>query len=471
MFSKMLLLVISALLGACLADAACSSADCSPNFEPQPNINLAMIGYNILKGNPYSSEATMDLGQYEREGIFQPTIKDGDRYVLHDGITVGPIQTCKVQKQQRIMTSVQQYRDFLTQSMSQGSEMATNLEYDVSVSVPVKGAELGISTTVPPLASAAFSGNEKYQKDEQFFSRKHGRLLMIYGVCTSYSFTISRSYPPLFRKNFLRALKTLQETTQLSDGEKNRAFRTFIDQFGTHYLRSGIMGARMAVTERLEKTERMTSSDEQASKCSRESKSLFFGLIKSRSEMCENEIKQQSSQLYNEYSRFEYFSYGSALDKDPETWAKQQITKPMPIKMTLDPIVNLFRKTFMENLKDEDDQPFNFDYTAVLQWFLPRYLRYCEDNKSELNVKSCKPMDVKVKKCGLNDDCQIDQVCRDDRTRPEGYECVNPGMIFNCSRLSYLDINSFLFLSRFNVKNGPLLFLEINTIFFLRNRI
>lgn len=72
---------------------------------------------------------------------------------------------------------------------------------------------------------------------------------------------------------------------------------------------------------------------------------------------------------------------GSKLD----SWSDEDI-KPIPIKMELTPIVNLFNPATL-------DEPHNISSSAILSWFLPLYLKYCKV------ILECTFMLCKVKKC------------------------------------------------------------------------
>ncbi len=422
------LVVLSLLLQSCSCfdyRGACSSPECDPSHEPVPNIFTAMTGYNILKGNPFAANSQTDPGFSGLEYIFIPTVKNGEnRYGLDDGLTVRTLSNCDLSLQSNVYSTAKDYQKKLQQSSSSGADLATNLESDVSLSVPVKGAEVGVETTVPPLATAAFSANNEFQKNEDFFTKKSGIVSVAEAKCTIYTVKVSQTLPPKFHPGFIKMLFDLQEATEGSNRDKRRAFRRLIDNFGTHYLKYAEMGARIAMTRRLTREEAMKSTSEDIADCTKSSASVLYGLVKSSMSKCEKTSESSNTQLFDEYRREYTTSYGSRPKGSLLDWANQDFDNPLPIRMTLDPIVNLFREVFMEGLTDDDDKP--LDYEGILKWLLPMYLNYCEDNKDSLHIASCDLNDIKKKGCGWNDDCEVDQECRNDKSQPEGYVCVNP---------------------------------------------
>ncbi len=431
--STMIVFLLLALSATCFADGDyskfCNRPECDPSHEPVPNIFTAMTGYNILKGNPLPQSKNMlkDPGFDNMAYIFLPTVKNGEnRYALDDGLTVRTIKSFMTSPESEIIKNTKDYQKSLKTVTSQGTDLATNLEYDVSVSVPVKGAEVGVETTVPPMAAAAFGSNNVFRKNERFFSEKTGILVNARAHGIIYTVKVSQTRPPKFHPGFIAMLKELQAANQGDDREKNEKVEKLIENFGTHYLRNADMGARIAITKRYDRNEAMKTTEEEMQECTKSSLNLFFGLVNTASSKCTKEIESKNTRWTREYSRQYITSFGSAPKTDLISWANQKFDAPIPVRMTLDPIVNLFRGVFMDNLKD-GKQSLKIEYKKILAWLLPKYLKYCEDHKSELKIATCDVTNLKTKGCGWNDDCQFDQKCKNDQSNSAGYVCTNPG--------------------------------------------
>eukprot|EP00794_Sanderia_malayensis_P015791 gene15791-17384_t len=407
-----------------VAVAECQSEDCSPNYEPMPNIHAAMHGYNILKGNPVSGDDNIDPGTFGLEYIFAPTKKnDQDRYLLHDGVIVQSTVNCDLKQQDEIISNSRQYQESMLKTSSVGNEIATNLEYDVCAKIPLKGAEVSVGTKVPPLVSAAFQANDQVKENEEFFSKRTGILASSSATCTSYTVKISQLKPPPFHSSFLEMITKLQDATESDDGAKDRAFDKLIKNFGTHYFKTVVMGSRITVTERLTRDETSKLNQGELEECSKKNLNLLFGLIKDSSSQCKKVFKSDSSQVLNEYRRRIITTYGSKPANSLVEWSNQNMNAPLPIKMQLDPILNLFRDSFMGSIKDNKDREIDID--AIIKWMGPKYLRYCDDNKDELGVQTCNVHDMKQKGCGINDDCGLDQECKTVKSEL-GYKCIDP---------------------------------------------
>ena len=75
-------------------------------------------------------------------------------------------------------------------------------------------------------------------------------------------------------------------------------------------------------------------------------------------------------------SRSKLVHFGTKPDKKKlECWKDSIDFNPIPIKAEFTPIVNLFSTA---NL----DEKHNISSTAILQWFLPLYLKYCKVRKN-----------------------------------------------------------------------------------------
>ena len=82
-------------------------------------------------------------------------------------------------------------------------------------------------------------------------------------------------------------------------------------------------------------------------------------------------------------------SYGSRPKKDMYEWANQEFDEPVPIKMTLSPILNLFDKPYMKDI--------GVDYKGILKFLAPRYWKYCDVNKGNLGIEKCRNSEQKVR--------------------------------------------------------------------------
>ena len=383
-----------------------------------------MTGYHIIKGNPFADDRLTDPGFHNMEYIFVPTVKNEEnRYALVDGLTVRTTKNFQVSIQSEVITTVKDYQQHLEQSIAVNTELALGLESDVTTGVDIPGATLEATTRIKPLLSAAFAANDGFKKNMQFFTSKSGIVSVAGAVCSSYTMKLSQTNPPKFHSGFVNMLFRLEAATD--DRTKNTEFNAFIEAFGTHYLKFVVMGSRIAITKRYTREEALRTSLEEMENCTSNSLGAALGLVETERKECSKPVESTTTRLYEEYDRQYITTYGSVPDTDLISWSQQDFDAPLPIRMTLDPIVNLFRDVFMSSVKNEEGN--SLKYKEILVWLLPKYMDYCKDNKDELGVGSCDMAHLEAKGCGWNDECDIDQKCKNDKSKPEGYICENQG--------------------------------------------
>ena len=424
-----ILLMIATL--SLVANSQSDGGDVS-NTSPYPNIMSAMTGYNILKGNPFSMNVLHDPG-FLASYIFDPYSQSsntnpnpppvpgiynsvGGRSSLHPGVTIRKIRQCDLSLTTDIITNMQEYQRQVTRETSAGLEFASNVEADVQASVN----GVGIDTTVPPLIESSFSASNSFRESEQFFANERGVVTINDATCTSYTALISAYNPPPFSESYLKALSILHRTTFKSDAEKDREFYRFIDNFGTHFLSHATMGARVAITRKYTDKEYAEAKDNAIKDCNMQKLSIFFGHKMSTSlDHCQSIDKSSSSKIKNTYEREYISSYGSKPAKDLVEWSKQDFQNPLPVKMTLKPILNLFGTSYMKQVKVKK---LKINSKAILNWIAPRYYNFCVKYKHLLGVTTCNA--EKTQGCGYNDNCdRRTEYCNNSNSDFKGFTC------------------------------------------------
>ena len=85
----------------------CNADDCSPNWLPFDNMNSALKGYDIMKGNPLSNGKDPGF----REQIFVPTVKNAQhRYELHSAFTYDNEVYCDSRMHTDVSSNSNDYR-------------------------------------------------------------------------------------------------------------------------------------------------------------------------------------------------------------------------------------------------------------------------------------------------------------------------------------------------------------------------
>lgn len=234
---------------------------------------------------------------------------------------------------------------------------------------------------------------------------------------------VSHFLTPGFHPAFIEVLRFLEK--QNTTIRQERAFKRFIRDYGTHYVSSAYMGAKLASTVFYTNYERLKYGRQRLYNCSAENAFKVFKLggsdddeedssddsdedeTDSNDPMNSMKMKRcpDIDNLDPERVLSTTFS-GKPEEGDLSKWPEQEI-KPIPIKFELTPIVNLFTK---ENL----DERLNVSSSEILDWFLPLYLKYCLIFDLQCTVE---------KGCGFNDDCGFNENCILDRNVKKGYVC------------------------------------------------
>ena len=366
---------------------SCNAEFCDPGWEPYPNIVSTVTGYNILKGNPYNLGTEQDPG-FETGYIFVPVVKDDDdRYALHSGITIRAISKCDLSMNTKVVSTVQGYQDISRKVVGKFEGWKTN--------PPVEVSAKGVSAELPPLIDAFAAGNDALKEHAAFFSERRGVLTINDATCAVYAMQISRRNPPPFQQPFKNAVTALSKAPT---EKRQEEFRKFIQEFGTHYVQKATVGARLSIVRRYSRERFRQATEDTIEKCNKHRLAYFY--VKEQSEdNCTSLENEGESMIFNSIQKEQIISYGSKPSDSLTDWANQEFESPVPIKMTLTPIIDLFDANFM----GIDDDLRDLDYPSVKGWMTDLYANYCEDMKSDLGIELCQPGDVQ--RCGYNDKC------------------------------------------------------------------
>lgn len=104
----------------------------------------------------------------------------------------------------------------------------------------------------------------------------------------------------------------------------------------------------MAITRRYSRDEFQKSTDSQIKKCNTDRLSISFGFTASQSKASCNQVSTSASNtMIGAFTREYVTSYGSTPMSNVYTWSQQTFDAPLPIKMSLSPILNLFTAAHM----------------------------------------------------------------------------------------------------------------------------
>jgi len=367
--------------------------DCDENWTAA---TAALVGYDLPTGNPFASEFIEDPGL--RKQIFNATMPDGDDgYRLETGINLREYDMCDEKFKTKLATSVAGYKKIaISTSMAE-------FGFDIGI----EAQEGDYEGTLPSLVKIAWENTNDVRNLATFFTLVKGALAISEAQCITHKIDVSQFLTPSFHPTFVGVLRILAD--QDTEVKQQRAFKRFVRDYGTHYVSSAFLGAKISSLTRYSSYERLMLGKQKLIECSTMQAFDYFKL--------EDEQEKKSlnlSQCWSDgdgnhidegaNSRTRLVNFGTKPNKKLTDWKD---IKPIPIKIELTPIVNLFNPT---NL----DEKHNISSSDILDWFLPLYLKYCKVLKYDCYTN---------RGCGYDDDCGIEETCVRKGFTNSDYEC------------------------------------------------
>jgi len=300
--SRQATFVASAMVGVLvLAEGA------SPVATKMPDIGYLLTGYDVLKGNPMpTSGVPVDPGF--TSPIFQANYQDGavtpdGKWMVPTGTSILTAQGCTMSYTSRKMSGAKSYQE--------------SLETKVSLSVSGWGA--------------SFSASTDYKHVLEGTSEEHSLFTQAEAVCSAYQakVMIFGGLGPKLHEAFLAALADLPQDYSEDD------YMDFIDQYGTHYVSSVIMGSMFG------QQSKFTSSAWTRMESSHLNINAVAGFscwnVSASASYMSDEQKKQAEEFSQESTEQLLYSIGAAPpgDNQPSTWMSQVKDNPVPISLTL----------------------------------------------------------------------------------------------------------------------------------------
>jgi len=376
----------------------CNGEVCDPDRYGE--LTGGLSGYNIFIGEPYFLYHDSDPGITRQ--IFNPATPTGGvkgRMSL-TGITLQDIGSCTAELNSKIVTTVQQVRERMRESVSSGSGSGIKQKADVTA----QAGPVGVSGTLEMSVSSEFGTSKTMQRVTKHLSNENRAIFIQDLTCATAVLKINSYSMPKFTDGFRNALIALNEVNEKTPTEKTNAFKKFTNEYGTHYMNEVKFGAKLTYSRLLTKKSREDFRQENVDKCTVSKKGLtflFFSTRKSRSEcLTTDENKENKVDIYvkNEFIR----TRGSKLpsDADYTKWAEQTFT-PVPLNIKLVPIEKLMEDDI---LNQDDELKGKINGEKLRGWFEKMKQTYC----SVLQYNCEKPKG----ECGIADGCSFNQLCK-----------------------------------------------------------
>jgi hypothetical protein len=395
--------------------------------------------------------------------MLKPTVPLNDgtkRIALPDYLNVEHDLRCSTKVTSKVFRNFQQYDDYRKSS----AQFASSETVTVTTGILFWKSKFS--------AAATQAENSESAKMKKFFQETNGEVYISEASCQTYTMKVRPSVHLNFTKGFENQLRFLHYASKLPIGNRtaNTLFKKFVEHYGTFYVSSVSMGAKLWIESRFTDQALSRTNIANRMKCVRSSFSssaeasfagpdikitlgaekgpvsgsaeftvptFDFSFSKGQgSASADCSASSSSSQYFNQNSmqQTQVFSLGSRPTNLKE-WSKSEF-KPVPIAYSLEPMTNLFDPywsivfpggnlgniPFAVNQKDGE----KLDPKRIRQFFEKKLEEYCQ---IILDKQNC-PV-VETKGCGLNSFCGLDKnncvttstTCINDKDTDVGYTC------------------------------------------------
>ena len=226
-----------------------NSADfCESTWLSYPNLNAALFGIDMPSLNPVPNDFVAEPGV--RAQIFQGTFRDETGSMTqYDFVQTIDELRCASKFDEYFFSTFEETIDGWSSFEQMGK----------STTAPSLTTEKGpVSVSTPPLFSRSHSNSNEASGMEQHFNADQGSVAHSRAECSIYRVLIDIFNPSLkFYSGFESALlyiDTVVRNNRTADDKKEIGI-WFVQQYGTHYARSSLMGSSMAFETRYDQTE------------------------------------------------------------------------------------------------------------------------------------------------------------------------------------------------------------------------
>ncbi|XP_078359953.1 perforin-like protein 1 isoform X1 [Oculina patagonica] len=327
--------------------------DCSSDTHWKktfPDLDYSLLGYDILYGYPLANGRDPGF----RHPIFsanysKPKQTSDCRYVVPQGFTVIPSESCVVSFESKLVRNKQ--------------EMSQHL----GVQAKVEGGGWGFE----------FSASTSYNKDTSEMSTGEYMYIMSHAQCQNYYSMVDFKNPPPFDPGFLAAANKLADPNA-SDEDVIE----FIEYYGTHFFTDVTFGAKFVQKHKVSQTAYQSLSK---SKISVEVQASYSGLFSIGGGFSLDKEQSEAASNFSKAVETNTFTVGSTppANGDAMTWASSVQQNPVPMLYSLSQIDNLFTGQFSQHLTP------GVKYDVVREKLSNVSQQYCQALKNKGTVHSC----------------------------------------------------------------------------------
>ena len=317
-----------------------------------PDIDYALMGYNILRGFPLATGHDPGFTY----PIFAANYKNGKqtadcRYSVPEGLVVVPDVSC--------ITS------FTSKIVQTQYEFANSL----STSASVSGGGWGVK----------FSASAGYKESSSEISTGESVFIISSAKCNYYFSKLVKRQPPPLDPVFLDWVKRLSKTNSTD------IYIEFLDTYGTHFPTEVTFGARFTYEYKMESKKYETQSESGVNVAVSAS---YSGIVSVGGGFSMDSSQKQKASEFSKSVETKTISVGAAppANGDAMTWASTVKNSPVPSSYKLSSIEELFTEKYLNGAK------LNVNLTHIAKTIIDTKHAYCMSLIARGEVESCQSL-------------------------------------------------------------------------------
>lgn len=317
-----------------------------------PDIDYALMGYNILRGFPLATGHDPGFSYPIFAANYDNKKQTADcRYSVPQGLVVVPDVSC--------ITS------FTSKIVQTQYEFANSL----SVSASVSGGGWGVS----------FSASAGYKKSSSEISTGESVFILSSASCNYYFSKLVKRSPPPLDPVFLSWVKRLSRTNSTD------VYLEFLDTYGTHFPTEVTFGARFTYEHKMTSKEYKTQSENQVNVAVSAS---YSGIVNVGGGFSMDSSQKEKASEFSKSVETKTISVGAAppANGDAMTWASTVKDSPVPSSYKLASIEELFTEKYMNPAE------LSVNLAHIAKTINKTKHAYCQSMISKGEVESCQSL-------------------------------------------------------------------------------
>jgi hypothetical protein len=321
----------------------CTGLEAKVSF---PNIDYAFFGYDIYRGFPLadSRDPGFTYPIFKSDYSYMQQTADC-RFAMPNGYIAVASVSCVTSFSSTVLETKKELQDVLSTM-----------------------AEVGVG-----FKAFAFTSSFGYRKMTSTMERKKSVYIISSATCDYYFVKLRKQMPPSFDDDFLIWL------SKLDTSDSNTTYIEFMDRFGTHFLSEVTFGARFSNEYEMSLNDYHSIMETQYSASVRAS---FTGKVSIGAGLSLETSQRKAAQEFSETVQTHTQTVGAAppSNGDAVTWASEVRNNPVPSKIILKDIEDLFVPEYVASL--------GIDYETIrfnIIKYKEDYRRYREENNAELS--------------------------------------------------------------------------------------